>query len=322
MPFQAVATQRLYEQVAGQVTELVARGEFKPGDRLPPERDLAKVLGVSRPTVREAMIALEMAGLVEVRVGAGTFVTDKAKNGETDGAAVRGRRLLAARADRGAAHHRAGGRRARGTARDAGRDRRHRRDGLADRQGARHAVASRGRPPVSRPHRARRPQQHPRHHRGRVLGRNVFADVRAHGRGHRPDRHALQPAAARHDRRRARGRAIAPSRRTTRPRRAPRWTRILPASKRSSSAAMPPRRNWRAASASPEPPHESRSAPRPSPRRCFTPTGCSRPTSRPARSRGGSTPKCATCRSSRRTATPIRAGTPRTRPSPIRRACS
>ena len=84
MPFQAVATQRLYEQVAGQVTELVARGEFKPGDRLPPERDLAKVLGVSRPTVREAMIALEIAGLVEVRVGAGTFVTDKASNGATN----------------------------------------------------------------------------------------------------------------------------------------------------------------------------------------------------------------------------------------------
>jgi DNA-binding FadR family transcriptional regulator len=86
MPFQAVATQRLYEQVAGQVTELVARGEFKPGDRLPPERDLARLLGVSRPIVREAMIALEMAGLVEVRVGAGTFVTDKAKqNGEPTG---------------------------------------------------------------------------------------------------------------------------------------------------------------------------------------------------------------------------------------------
>jgi len=81
MPFQAVATQRLYEQVAGQVTDLVARGEFKPGDRLPPERDLAKLLGVSRPTVREAMIALEIAGLVDVRVGAGVFVTDKAKNG-------------------------------------------------------------------------------------------------------------------------------------------------------------------------------------------------------------------------------------------------
>jgi DNA-binding FadR family transcriptional regulator len=85
MPFQAVATQRLYEQVAGQVTDLVARGEFKPGDRLPPERDLAKALGVSRPTVREAMIALELAGLVEVRVGAGTFVTDKAKANGTNG---------------------------------------------------------------------------------------------------------------------------------------------------------------------------------------------------------------------------------------------
>jgi DNA-binding FadR family transcriptional regulator len=86
MPFQAVATQRLYEQVAGQVTDLVARGEFKPGDRLPPERDLAKVLGVSRPTVREAMIALEMAGLVEVRVGAGTFVTEKVTtNGAANG---------------------------------------------------------------------------------------------------------------------------------------------------------------------------------------------------------------------------------------------
>ena len=63
-----------------------------------------------------------------------------------------------------------------------------------------------------------------------------------------------------------------------------------------------------------------RNAPRPSPPRCSTPTGCFRPTSRPARSRGGSTPKCATCRSSRRTATPIRAGSPRTRRSPIRRA--
>ena len=85
MPFQAVATQRLYEQVAGQVTDLVTRGEFKPGDRLPPERDLAKLLGVSRPTVREAMIALEIAGLVEVRVGAGAFVTHKAKNGAANG---------------------------------------------------------------------------------------------------------------------------------------------------------------------------------------------------------------------------------------------
>jgi DNA-binding FadR family transcriptional regulator len=85
VPFQAVAAQRLYEHVAGQVTDLVARGEFKPGDRLPPERDLAKMLAVSRPTVREAMIALEIAGLVEVRGGAGAFVTDKAKANGTNG---------------------------------------------------------------------------------------------------------------------------------------------------------------------------------------------------------------------------------------------
>ncbi len=74
MPFQAVTSQRLYEQVAAQIAELVAKGELKPGDRLPAERELSARLGVSRPTVREAMIALELAGLVEVRVGAGATV--------------------------------------------------------------------------------------------------------------------------------------------------------------------------------------------------------------------------------------------------------
>ncbi len=98
MPFQAVASQRLYEQVAEQVTALVARGEFKPGDRLPPERDLAKLLGVSRPTVREAMIALEIAGLVEVRVGAGTFVTEQnTQDRQFEGAGASPLELIAAR---------------------------------------------------------------------------------------------------------------------------------------------------------------------------------------------------------------------------------
>lgn len=78
MPFQAIAQSRLYEQVAEQIAAIIARGEFRPGDRLPPERDLAAKLGVSRPTVREAMIALEIAGLVEVRTGSGTFVTEAA----------------------------------------------------------------------------------------------------------------------------------------------------------------------------------------------------------------------------------------------------
>ena len=74
MPIQTVASQRLYQQVAGQLGELIRHGEFLPGDRLPPERDLARQLGVSRPTVREAMIALEIAGLVDVRTASGAYV--------------------------------------------------------------------------------------------------------------------------------------------------------------------------------------------------------------------------------------------------------
>jgi len=74
MPFQVVESQRLYQQVAEQLGSLIDRGEFREGDRLPPERELSKKLGVSRPVVREAMIALEIAGLVEVRGGAGAFV--------------------------------------------------------------------------------------------------------------------------------------------------------------------------------------------------------------------------------------------------------
>jgi DNA-binding FadR family transcriptional regulator len=77
MPFQPVDSRRLYEQVADQIGALVRAGEFAPGQRLPAERDLAKSLRVSRPVVREAMIALEIAGLIEVRVGAGAFVRDK-----------------------------------------------------------------------------------------------------------------------------------------------------------------------------------------------------------------------------------------------------
>ena len=74
MPFQPVQSQRLYERVAHQIGDLIRAGEFGPGDRLPAERDLARMLGVSRPVVREAMIALEVTGLVEVRTGSGAYV--------------------------------------------------------------------------------------------------------------------------------------------------------------------------------------------------------------------------------------------------------
>jgi DNA-binding FadR family transcriptional regulator len=84
MPFQPVDSRRLYERVADQIGGLVRRGEFKAGQRLPAERDLAKMLAVSRPVVREAMIALEIGGLIEVRTGSGAFVREKpAEQGET-----------------------------------------------------------------------------------------------------------------------------------------------------------------------------------------------------------------------------------------------
>ena len=77
MPLQAVEPKRLYRQIADQIAALIARGEFPPGSRLPAERELAVSLGVSRTSVREAIISLEMSGLVEVRVGTGIFVTSR-----------------------------------------------------------------------------------------------------------------------------------------------------------------------------------------------------------------------------------------------------
>src|SRR5579885_1326597 len=69
-----VENQRLYRQIADQLSALIAAGEFPRGSRLPSERDLAAQLGVSRPSVREALIALEVEGKVDVRVGSGIYV--------------------------------------------------------------------------------------------------------------------------------------------------------------------------------------------------------------------------------------------------------
>ena len=79
MPLQAVEPKRLYRQIADQIAGLIAKGEFPNGSRLPAERELASKLGVSRASLREAIISLEIAGLVEVRVGTGIFV--KARTG-------------------------------------------------------------------------------------------------------------------------------------------------------------------------------------------------------------------------------------------------
>lgn len=73
--FKPVESRRLYQQIADQIRELIDRGGFEAGARLPPERDLAVQLGVSRPSLREALIALDVEGRVEVRSGSGVYVS-------------------------------------------------------------------------------------------------------------------------------------------------------------------------------------------------------------------------------------------------------
>jgi DNA-binding FadR family transcriptional regulator len=75
--FQAVAVTRLYRMIADQIAGRIRAGDFPRGRRLPSERDLAEQLQVSRASIREALIALEIEGYVEVRVGTGVFVADK-----------------------------------------------------------------------------------------------------------------------------------------------------------------------------------------------------------------------------------------------------
>jgi DNA-binding FadR family transcriptional regulator len=74
--FVPIAPQRAFEEIAAQIRALVADGKLKPGDRLPPERELAVRFDVSRNTLREALRSLELSGMIELRKGAtgGAFV--------------------------------------------------------------------------------------------------------------------------------------------------------------------------------------------------------------------------------------------------------
>src|SRR6267154_4641659 len=74
MSMPAVNSLRLYQQVAAAIELAIAEGRYQPGQRLTSERDLAEEFGVSRPTVRRAVIALEMRGLLESRQGSGVYV--------------------------------------------------------------------------------------------------------------------------------------------------------------------------------------------------------------------------------------------------------
>jgi len=78
--YKLVQTSRLYEQIVQQIEASVLNGVLKPGDQLPPERELALQFGVSRTAVREAIKALREKGLVELQPGRGTFVTNGTSN--------------------------------------------------------------------------------------------------------------------------------------------------------------------------------------------------------------------------------------------------
>ncbi|MDR7142739.1 FadR/GntR family transcriptional regulator [Rhizobium sp. BE258] len=81
--FSAVESRRLYRQVADQIRLMIIRGDLAVGHRLPAERDLAEQLSVSRPTVREALIVLEVEGLVNIRMGSGIYVVRQHAVGST-----------------------------------------------------------------------------------------------------------------------------------------------------------------------------------------------------------------------------------------------
>lgn len=74
MADQIETSPRLYQQIADRIAGAIEQGKFRVGTRLPAERDLADQFEVSRPTVREALIALEIVGLIEVRTGSGAYV--------------------------------------------------------------------------------------------------------------------------------------------------------------------------------------------------------------------------------------------------------
>lgn len=74
MPVKSINNRRLYQQIADQLRGMINRGEYPPGSYLPPERELSQQFGVSRTSLREALIALEVIGLVRVRVGDGVSV--------------------------------------------------------------------------------------------------------------------------------------------------------------------------------------------------------------------------------------------------------
>jgi GntR family transcriptional repressor for pyruvate dehydrogenase complex len=74
--FQPIVTKKIYEEIVDQLRDLIARGELKPGQKLPSEREMSESMGVSRASVREALTAMEAIGILDIRPGEGTFVKE------------------------------------------------------------------------------------------------------------------------------------------------------------------------------------------------------------------------------------------------------
>ena len=73
---------RLYHSVANKITKLIDDGAYPPGSRLPGERELAEQFGVSRVTIREAEIALQALGYLNIKTGSGVYILDPAERGD------------------------------------------------------------------------------------------------------------------------------------------------------------------------------------------------------------------------------------------------
>ena len=81
MTYPPLRQQRLADVITERLEAMILEGSLKPGQRLPPERELAERFGVSRPSLREAIQKLAARGLLTSRQGGGTFVNETLNNG-------------------------------------------------------------------------------------------------------------------------------------------------------------------------------------------------------------------------------------------------
>ena len=84
MEFREITPVRLYESVIEQIMNLIKNNKLKPGDKLPPERELAEKLSISRGSLREAFRVLESRGLIKSKPGGGRYIREIRKNGHNN----------------------------------------------------------------------------------------------------------------------------------------------------------------------------------------------------------------------------------------------